>query len=275
MRLEWLQTAIFGFERFADHVSLCVNVNRGEFTMTDIRRIGVSRLALLGAVVALTASPALADDMFDVAFGVAVNSDYVSRGITQSDHHAAISGYVEPSIGPAYAGVWGSNVSFGGTPDTEVDFYAGVRPEIGAVTLDLGYNYATYAGDPASNGGEFYAKANLAANDNVTVGAQFFVNPQDTTATYVEANADITLPHGFGVSGALGAVGNSSVPYTTWNAGIYYMPVDWAKLDFRYTATNLSTADCATVSGGVGKECDGRLMVGLSIDTSLSALKAK
>jgi uncharacterized protein (TIGR02001 family) len=223
----------------------------------------------VGAAILLTAEPALADDMFDVAFGVSATSDYISRGISQTEHKPAVQGYIEPSVGPVYGGVWASNVSFSGTPDTEVDFYAGVRPEIGSVSLDLGYNLATYVGDPSSNAGEFYAKANVAANDNVTIGAQFFVNPQDTSATYIEANADITLPHGFGVSGALGAVGSSSMPYTTWNAGIYYMPVDWAKLDLRYSATSLSASDCGDDT------CDARVLVGLSVDTSLSALKAK
>ncbi len=68
---------------------------------------------------------------------------------------------------------------------------------------------------------------------------------------------------------------NDTFPYTTWNAGIYYMPVDWAKVDLRYTATNLSTTDCTTAGGAYDNSCDARVMVGLSIDTSLSALKAK
>jgi uncharacterized protein (TIGR02001 family) len=240
--------------------------------MIAFRGFGVSRLALVGAAVLLTAGPALADDMFDVAFGAAVNSDYISRGITQTEHKPAVSGYVEPSVGPVYGGIWASNVDFGGTTDTEVDFYAGVRPEVGPVTFDIGYNYATYVADPSGNAGEFYVKADVAASDNVTIGAQFFTNPQDASATYIEANADITLPHGFGVSGAVGAVSNSVQPYTTWNAGIYYMPVEWAKVDVRYSATNLTASTC---SGANGDECDARLVVGLSIDTSLSALKAK
>ncbi|MEJ0013270.1 MAG: TorF family putative porin [Bauldia sp.] len=230
----------------------------------------------MGAAFFAMAGTAMADDMFDVAFGVAVNSDYISRGITQTEHKPAVSGYIEPSIGIVYGGVWASNTEFDGVTDTEIDFYAGVRPEVGPVSLDFGYNYATSASTLSTAGaGELYAKADIAANDNTTIGAQFYVNPEDPSATYVEANADITLPHGFGVSGALGAVSNSDLPYTTWNAGIYYAPVEWAKIDLRYTATNLSASDCGTYYGANGDECDSRVMVGLSIDTSLSALKAK
>jgi uncharacterized protein (TIGR02001 family) len=250
-----------------------VNVNRGEIHMIGYRAIlGVSRLALVGATV-FAVAPALAEDAeskFDIAFGVAAVSDYISRGISQTEHGGAIQGYVEPSVGALYAGVWASNVKFDPDTDTEIDFYAGIRPEVGPISFDFGYNYATYRNDPESNGGEFYAKADVAADDNVTIGGQFYINPANS-ATYVEANADITLPHNFGVSGAVGAI-NGDVPYTTWNAGIYYMPVDWAKVDVRYSATSLDTGSC---TGNLGNECDARVVVGLSIDTSLSALKAK
>jgi uncharacterized protein (TIGR02001 family) len=238
---------------------------------------GLVGLAVASATVLASSAMAYAEDaesMFDVAFGAAVASDYIFRGITQTDHKAAIQGYIEPSAGIFYGGLWASNVSFVGDTDTEVDFYAGVRPEVGPFSLDFGYNYATYTNDPDSNAGELYAKADISASDNATIGAQFFLNPDDSS-TYIEANADITLPHNFGISGAVGAVSNDTMPYATWNAGIYYTPFDWAKIDLRYSATNLSTSDCATASDGAGTECDGRLMLSLSIDTSLSALKAK
>ncbi len=61
-----------------------------------------------------------------------------------------------------------------------------------------------------------------------------------SSAIYTEANADISLPHDFGISGAVGFVDDGSTPYTTWNAGLYYAPTDWATLDLRYSATNLS-----------------------------------
>jgi uncharacterized protein (TIGR02001 family) len=234
---------------------------------------GILRAGIVGSAILLLAGPAAADDMFDVAFGVSATSDYISRGVSQTEHKAAVQGYVEPSVGAAYGGVWASNVSFSGVPDTEVDFYAGLRPEIGPVSLDLGYNRATYTSG-ADSSGEFFLKANVAASDNTTIGGQFYLNPDDSS-TYVEANADVSLPHGFGVSGAIGAVNNDFQPYTTWNAGIYYSPFEWAKVDVRYSATNLDAAGCTNVLGGSGAECDSRIVVGLSIDTSLSALRAK
>jgi uncharacterized protein (TIGR02001 family) len=210
--------------------------------------------------------------MFDVAFGVAVTSDYISRGITQTDHKAAIQGYIEPSYGIVYGGLWASNVSFVGEKDTEVDAYAGIRPEFGKLSLDFGYVRYLYSD---SSSGEAYAKGKFSLTDNVALGAQFFIDP-DSSATYTEANVDLSLPHNFGISGAVGFVHNDFMPYTTWNAGIYYQATDWAKLDLRYSATDLSEADCVTATdGGIGNECDGRLLLTLSIDTAISSLKGE
>jgi uncharacterized protein (TIGR02001 family) len=209
--------------------------------------------------------------MFDVAFGVAVTSDYISRGITQTDHKPAIQGYVEPSYGIVYGGLWASNVSFGGDKDTEVDAYAGIRPEFGKLSLDFGYVRYLYSD---SSSGEAYAKGTFSLTDNVTLGGQFFIDP-DSSATYTEGNVDISLPHSFGVSGAVGFVHNDLMPYTTWNAGVYYQATDWAKLDLRYSGTDLSKGDCATATDGIGNECDGRLLLTLSIDTAISSLKGE
>jgi uncharacterized protein (TIGR02001 family) len=209
------------------------------------------------------------EQMFDVAFGATVTSDYIFRGITQTDHNAAVQGYVEPSFGIFYAGIWASNVAFGGESDVEIDYYAGIRPEFDNLSLDFGYNYATYANDPASNAGELYAKAYLTVMDPLTIGAEFYVDP-NSSATYVEGNVDLTLPHNFGLSGALGQV-SGDVPYLTWNAGLYYVIGEWGTLDLRYTDTSLSTGDCATLTELSGNECDARVMLSLSVDLALSS----
>lgn len=207
--------------------------------------------------------------MFDVAFGVAATSDYIWRGITQTDHSAAVQGYVEPSLGIFYAGIWASNVKFGGESDVEVDFYAGIRPEFDLLSFDFGYNYATYVNDPASNSGELFAKAYANLIDPLTIGGEFYINPDDS-ATYIEGNADLTLPHNFGVSAAVGHVGGD-IPYLTWNAGLYYLIGDWATLDLRYSDTNLSQADCFAITDITGNECDARVMLSLSVDLALSS----
>ena len=77
---------------------------------------------LMGA--ALLAGPALADGMpsrgkiasapesrvCSTSANVGVTSDYVFRGISQSDQEAAIQGGVDLTCGKFYAGFWGSSI---------------------------------------------------------------------------------------------------------------------------------------------------------------------
>jgi hypothetical protein len=63
---------------------------------------------------------------FDKAFGVALTSDYVSRGITNTDSHPALQGYIEPGVGSVYVNTWSSNVDYGaGFEGTEIDVGVG------------------------------------------------------------------------------------------------------------------------------------------------------
>lgn len=203
---------------------------------------------------------------FDIAFAVTLTSDYISRGLTQSDHDPAIQGSIEASYGIVYGGIWASSVSFGGARGAEIDFYAGVRPEIGKLKLDFGYNLATFTNNVEVDTGELYAKAEIDPVDKLTLGAQFFINPENSE-TYTEANFTFELPSNFSVSGAVGYVKNDT-PYVTWNAGIAWNWDDWATLDLRYHDTNLSAADC-------GIDCSGRIVASLTLNTSLSRLARK
>jgi uncharacterized protein (TIGR02001 family) len=230
--------------------------------------LGLGQVAYAADVSGTTDEEAVAH-MFDVAFGVAVTTDYLSSGITQTDHGPAIQGYVEPSYGIAYAGIWASNVKFGGEADVEVDFYAGIRPEYDIFSFDFGYLHWRYLTDP-SNGGYLYAKVDAAVHDSLTVGGKVEFTPSDSSTT-VEANADLSFHENFGLSGAIAHIGGD-VPYATWNAGVYYVINDIATLDLRYTDTSLSTSDCFDITGITGNECDARVVLSLSVDLTASSL---
>src|SRR6185503_17086920 len=89
---------------------------------------------------------------FDVAFGIAFTSDYVSRGITNSAGHPAVQGYIEPSVGPMYFNVWASNVDFGADEfeGAEIDTAFGLRHEFGKFKADIGYVHYFYAPEDVS-----------------------------------------------------------------------------------------------------------------------------
>ena len=76
---------------------------------------------------------------FDVAFGVAFTSDYVSRGMTNSNSDPAIQGYIEPSVeipdvGAAYINVGCPTGCGGGLRNTR-DLRSCRRPP---TTVDVG-----------------------------------------------------------------------------------------------------------------------------------------
>ncbi len=93
-------------------------------------------------------APAASTDGFDLAFGVHVMSDYVSRGISQSAGQPSATAYVEPryNIGDTqlYIGIqpWRTNLAT--NPFGEVDLYGGVRQTWGKFSIDVGGIYYWY-----------------------------------------------------------------------------------------------------------------------------------
>lgn len=241
-------------------------------------RIRTAAGAIAAAV--LIAAPALAADetMFDVAFGAAVTSDYVSRGISQTDGDPAVQGYVELDYGLAYAGVWASNVDFG-ADDTELDFSVGIRPETDSAAFDLGWVQYVYANDISPTYGEAYALIEYYATDSLTLGANLYVAPDYSqaggAAAFAEGTIDYALPNGFGVSGGLGYQGfadSLGLPsYWTWNAGAYWSWEETLTVDLRYVDSGLSKADCGLLMSS--SACGARFMATVSLDSSLSALR--
>jgi uncharacterized protein (TIGR02001 family) len=241
-------------------------------------------LAPIPAVSALAADDRVAeeeaatDSMFDIAFGAAVTSDYISRGITQTNHNPAVQGYVELDYGIAYVSIWASNVDFAGAKDTEIDLAVGVRPEWDRFSFDLGYVHYVYANNISPAYGELYALIDFSATDDLTLGTDVYFAPDYSqaggTALYGEANAEYALPWNFAVSAAVGyqafAASLGLPDYVTWNAGVSWTWNDTRTVDVRYSDTNLSTANCATLMAA--NACNARVMATLSVDTSWSAL---
>ena len=74
-----------------------------------------------------------------VGANISFTSDYIWRGMTQSDGPAIQGGFDYASDGGFYAGIWGSNVNFNDGAGSELDYYFGYEFEIDQISLDLGY----------------------------------------------------------------------------------------------------------------------------------------
>lgn len=135
------------------------------------------KLSIVAALLATTAvvSNASASDV-ELSANVAMTSNYVWRGMTQSDNAPAIQGGFDASYGGLYAGVWGSNVDFNSDDNSiEVDLYAGYAGEISGLSYDLNYCQYAYPHDTkASNFGE--ASVTLGYDFKVaSVSAKYYV----------------------------------------------------------------------------------------------------
>ena len=95
---------------------------------------------------------------FTYSFNIAGTSNYIFRGISQTDNDPTLQGGGDLAYGSLYLGVWASGVDFGdtGPPNFqdiawgEVDIYAGYKPSwdtktfLGKIDFDFGVIYYAY-----------------------------------------------------------------------------------------------------------------------------------
>jgi len=116
--------------------------------------------AVLGmpAVAAAQSAAPAATSPHTVTGNFSIVSDYRFRGISQTDKKPAIQGGIDYSHSSGfYAGNWNSSIDgdfINSAAGIEMDFYAGYKPVIGDVTLDIGALYYFYPG--AELGGDKY-----------------------------------------------------------------------------------------------------------------------
>ena len=74
-----------------------------------------------------------------VSANVSFTTDYIWRGMAQSDGPAVQGGFDYEADSGFYAGFWGSNVNFNNGNGQELDYYAGYGFSLGDVGVDVGY----------------------------------------------------------------------------------------------------------------------------------------
>lgn len=186
---------------------------------------------------------------------IAIATDYAFRGVSQTNEDPAVSGGFDLSHGLFYAGTWASTIDFAAQDaELELDVYAGFKPVVGPVTLDLGvigYLYPSASDDTSElDYWELKGGAAITPAEGFTLGGVVYYSPEFTLdggdAIYAEASAAFTLSDMFAFSGA---VGNQSVDaanyfgpgddsYTTWNLG-GTLTYEGFGFDVRYVDTDL------------------------------------
>lgn len=193
-----------------------------------------------------------------VAYNAGVTSDYIFRGISQTQHKPALSGGVDYShANGLYAGAWLSNQSWvktGGSSgagdqyksssNLELDLYGGYKGSAGDIGYDIGLIHYYY------NGNRSGATADYATPDTTEVYvagtwktvtlkyshavSDYFIGWGSTNAStgyktkgsnYLELNATHDLGNGLGL---LGHIGHQKVErddlnfasYSDWKVGV-------------------------------------------------------
>jgi uncharacterized protein (TIGR02001 family) len=205
------------------------------------RLIGVAATAMLAAGLA---SPAFAQDAkLSATLGAA--TDYVWRGVSQTDEKPFVFGTVDLTAGDFYAGVGAENVDFGNSINVEYDLYAGWRPKLGAATLDLGVVRYGYANQPSGvdiDTLEGKAGASLPVGGGSVSGFVAYTSDyfgSGASGTYGELDGSAAPFHGWTLSGAIGRQEiDAGTGYSTWNLGLSH-PIGKATFDVRYHDTDV------------------------------------
>ena len=185
-------------------------------TMAAVAAFALAAGSASAADIVTKARPmvAPAPPAWDLAFGSAIASDYIFRGVTQSNHQGSVAAYFEPRYNinkdhVLYAGIGGASIALPNRAAGEIDFYAGYRPTFDKFAFDFGVWYYWYPGgqcfsaiangntfDCSPSGGvppqplpnlnaikkdlsfvEFYGKVNYSVNDNIALGAYAYYSP--------------------------------------------------------------------------------------------------
>jgi uncharacterized protein (TIGR02001 family) len=242
-------------------------------------------IAVLGALAApsfvFAADAAPASD-FTASYNVGLFSQYIFRGLTQTNHKPALQGGFDLNHKSGlYIGGWASNVSWlrdngsssvyntGGS--LEIDLYGGFKTDVSGVGIDLGALQYYYPGAlnaanfDKANTTELYGAlsygwlqakvSGVVSKDAWAFGNKYNYNGKDERGTYyAELNANIPVAE-TGIT-AIIHVGrqefneatplvrtNPSASYTDWKIGLTKAFDNGINVGAYYTDTDISKAN--------------------------------
>ena len=223
---------------------------------------------------------------FAYSFNVALTSDYMFRGFSQTAGRPTGQAGFDITYGMVYAGVWGSGLDFGregghNVAGSEIDFFIGIKPKWHAMTFDFGAIYYAYpnARDRRTTiDGEldyFELKGGMTSPlwRGATISTTYFLAPDYTndTGRVITSESVVTqeLPQ-WGIftpyiSAMFGTqmgkdsrfrtlVSNGPTAYLYWNAGVT-LAADKFSFDFRYWDTSIKNDNSAV--GNADNFCKG------------------
>jgi len=201
------------------------------------------KLSLAAAV--LATGIYAAESEIGVSANVAMTSNYVWRGMTQTDDSPAGQGGFDLDYKGFYAGLWGSNISWtnNNKSSLEADVYVGYTNDIESFSYDVGFIAYTYPNAmDANNFGEAYIGLGYdfgVASIGATYAFGVSIGDFEDVPDNWELSASAPLPMEFSVDAVYG-------DYDT--VGSYYLVglnKSFGKFDFTiaYTANDGTDED--------------------------------
>lgn len=218
----------------------------------------IKAILLASAAVLAFPAAAAAQEGPSTSGNIALTSDYVWRGVSQSDEGPALQVGFDVADDLFYVGTWASNVDFGGDAELEWDVYAGVKPTLGAITFDFGVLGYLYPQDTNLNTWEVKAAGTVAAESGLSATVSLFYSPEvgndGPSSLYSELAVSAPIPgatvgpFSLSVGASVGnyAFDNPGVDYTNWKVGITAATESGWAIEAAYTDTDLdgvATAD--------------------------------
>lgn len=176
-------------------------------------------------------APAAEEAGSNLSWNLSVTSDYVFRGITQTNFDPALQGGLDYAFGGSgwYIGAWASNVDFNDPdgPDIELDTYAGYG---GAVSDDWSYDLRavryTYFGENSAYGNIDYNEFSAATTFNEMLTLTLAYAPDyanaDFSSLYFNVAGSWEVGNGFSVNAGVGhsKFSDNVGSYTDWTVGV-------------------------------------------------------
>ncbi len=207
----------------------------------------LSRAGALLAIAISLAGTAAAEGKF--TGNVALTTEYVWRGVSQSGGDFAIQGGFDYTNSIFYAGVWAANVDFDDPSDAnlEVDFYAGLASTLeNGVSWDIGVIHYAYPDAESTdiNFTEIKGALGYAFEGGLSLGGEAYYD-FDNENIYLTAKAGLSLSEALGVDASIGNYQlDAGGDYTDWSLGGTLSYSGFA-FDLRYWDTDIDGSPLA------------------------------
>ena len=195
-----------------------------------------------------------------LTFNLGAASDYVFRGVSQTEDGGQVFGGADLTGRAGYVGIWASNVAFAGDEETrlEVDVYGGWKRALGPWTVDLGAIAYLYPDAPDQADYDF-VEAKLAVGRSLgrlSLGASVFASPSffgdSGAAAYYGVDGGWTITDRLtGTVSVMRQDVERGIDYNTWNAGLTLAVTERISADGRWTDTD---------ADALGEPGEGRLV---------------